>query len=49
MKKMTEEQHLRRIYRALCKNDRNKGIVKTEDEFVKSTLIRQNKKLVSKK
>ena len=40
---MTEEQHLRRIYRALCKSVNYKGICKTENEFVKDALIRQKK------
>ena len=46
---MTEEEHLRRIYRAFCKSAWKSTIVKTENEFVKSALIRQKKELVSKK
>ena len=45
---MTEEEHLRRIYRALCKSEGEKNIVKTEKEFVKSALIRQKKELALK-
>lgn len=46
---MIEEEHLRRIYRSLCKSVNKKDIMITENEFVKKALIRQNKELVLKK
>lgn len=41
---MTNEEHLRRIYKGLIKTATKKDTPKTEDEFVKSALIRQSKK-----